>query len=264
MLVSNENDKGEGELVLSAEVAVVLAIAGIACAAYGLKFVFSATKMRFHYFWFALAVVLLAPAVLMVAGLWEAIPVALHWVVGAALVLFVVYELFVGVGIARHYRDKATAGLDYVVVLGAQVLEGKPGRTFVRRLDVAYEYLCDNAQTRCIVCGAQGSNESVPEAHAGRAYLVERGIADNRILLEEHSFSTAQNLRNAAKLVDPARDSIGIVTNDYHLGRSLALARKAGMEHACGIAVRSYERFPLNNIVRESIAWAKDVFSGNA
>ncbi len=249
---------------MNAGVAVALAVTGAACAAYGLKFVLSETKMRFHYLWFFLAVVLVAPSALIAAGLWESIPLALRRVPAVALVLFAAYEAAVGAVIARHYRDKAAPGLDYVVVLGAQVLEGKPGRTFGRRLDAACAYMAENPHARCIVCGAQGPSESVPEAYAGRDYLVAHGVENERILLEDRSYSTAQNLRHAAELVDAQHDKIGIVTNDYHVARSLALARKAGLSHASGIAVRSYERFPLNSIVRESFAWAKDVLAGNA
>ncbi len=241
--------------------AIALAVMGMACVAYGLKFVFSQTKMRFHVFWFVLAAVLVAPAVLMATGLWDGIPIALRWAVAAMLLAFVAFELAFGVAIGRHFNDRAAKGLDYVAVLGAQVLDGRPGRTFSRRLDAAFAYLVENPDTRCIVCGGQGPNESVPEANAGRDYLDERGIDSSRILLEARSHSTAQNLRFAAELIDPAHDSIGIATSDFHVARSLALARKIGMAHASGIAVRSFERLPLNNIVRESFAWVKDILT---
>ena len=244
--------------------AIVLAIAGLACVAYGLKYVFSATKMRFHFFWFVFAVVLVAPAILMAAGAWDSIPVWLHYTVAGLFLLLVIYEAIVGAAIARHCNDQAVDGLDYIAVLGAQVLDGKPGRTFAGRLSVACDYLADNPSTLCIVCGSQGPNESIPEADAGRNYLIERGISSNRILLEARSYSTAQNLHFAAELIDPAHDSVGIVTNDYHVARSLAIARKAGMVHATGIAVTNIAHFPLNNIVRESFAWVKDVLMGNA
>ena len=245
-------------------VVIVLALAGAACAAYGLKFVLSETKMRFHYFWFFLAIVLMAPAALMAVGLWDGIPPAVRMVPAVVLLLFVAYEVVVGVAIARHYHDKAAPALDYVVVLGAQVLDGKPGRTFSRRLNAACSYLAENPHARCIVCGGQGPNESASEALVGRNYLVAHGIESERILIEDNSYSTAQNMHGAAKLVDAQHDEVGIATNDYHVARSLALARKAGFVHASGIAVKSYERFPLNNIVRESFAWAKDILTGNA
>ena len=249
---------------MSAGTAAILAVLGIACAAYGLKFVLSETKMRFHLVWFALAAVLVAPAALNASGLWDSLPVALRWIPAAALAAFAAYELLAGAAVKRHIDDKAAAGLDYVVVLGAQVLDGKPGRTFAVRLDAALAYLSENPRCCCVVCGGQGPNEGVPEANAGCDYLVERGIDRERILLEANSHNTAQNLRAAAELVDPENDAVGIVTHNSHMARSLAIARKVGMKHVSGITVESDERFPLNDIVRETFAWAKDFLCGNA
>ena len=245
-------------------IAIALAIVGVLCVAYGLHYALSETKVRFHYVWFALAAVLVAPAILMVAGVWDGIPVAVHWAVGGALSLLVVYWVVVGLIVGRHFNDKAVPGLDYIAVLGAQILDGKPGRTLSERLDVSAAYLADNPRTRCIVCGGQGPYESLPEADAGRDYLVERGIEADRILLEARSHSTAENIRFAAELIDPTHDSVGIITTDYHMARSLALARKAGMAHVSGIAVKSFELVPLSSIVRETFAWAKDIMVGNA
>ena len=245
-------------------VAIVLAVLGVTSALYGLSLVLSASKVRFHYAWFFFAILLVAPAFLMALGLWDKIPLALHGVVVAALVVFAACEIIIGAAIVRHYSDQGEQGLDWLVVLGAQILEGKPGRTFTCRLDAAYDYLLANPCTRCIVCGAQGTNESVPESHAGRDYLIERGIDSARIQIEDSSFSTVQNIRNAAKLVDRERDAVGIVTNNYHVARSLAIARKAGLGHVVGIAVKSHSGLRLSSVVRESFAWAKDVLSGKA
>jgi uncharacterized SAM-binding protein YcdF (DUF218 family) len=65
-------------------------------------------------------------------------------------------------------------------------------------------------------------------------------------------------------MIDAAHDSVGIVTSNFHVSRSLGIARKAGIAHAFGMPAAAVSLFPLNNIVRESFAWAKDILSGNA
>lgn len=244
-------------------IAIALAVIGVACAAYGLRFVLSETKMRFHFFWFALAIAFVTPAVLMATGLWEAVPFAIHIAVAVALALFIVYEVVFAVFVLRHFRDEAPAGLDYVVVLGAQVFERGPGRTLANRLDVACAYLAENPQTRCIACGGQGANEPMTEARAEADYLVELGIPRDRILLEDRSHSTSENLRNAAAMIDAEHDAVGIVTSDFHVFRALAIAHKAGIAHPFGMAADAVSRFPVNNVVRESFAWIKDILSGS-
>lgn len=243
--------------------AIALVILGVVCAAYGLWFVIAETKMLFHLFWFVLAAILIAPAVLMVLGVWDAIPVALHAFMAIALVILVVYECVFAVLVMRHFHDRAPAGLDYVVVLGAQVFEWGPGRTLANRLDVAHAYLIENPQARCIVCGGQGANEPMSEARAGADYLEACGIACSRIWLEDRSRTTAENLRNAVGMIDVEHDAVGVATSDFHMSRALAMARKAGIAHSYGMAAQAVSRFPLNNIVRESFAWPKAIIVGD-
>ena len=150
-----------------------------------------------------------------------------------------------------------------MVVLGAQVFERGPGRTLANRLDVACAYLAENPQTRCIACGGQGANEPMTEARAEADYLVELGIPRDRILLEDRSHSTSENLRNAAAMIDAEHDAVGIVTSDFHVFRALAIAHKAGIAHPSGMAADAVSRFPVNNVVRESFAWIKDILSGS-
>lgn len=57
-----------------------------------------------------------------------------------------------------------TRGLDYIIVLGAQVRKDGPSPVLKYRLDKAVEYLNENPDTVCIVSGGQGSNEPWSEA----------------------------------------------------------------------------------------------------
>ena len=178
--------------------------------------------------------------------------------------MFLAYECAFCALVWRHALDTAPQDLDWLVVLGARVLDGVPGRTFAHRLNFARAYLAANPRTRCVVCGGQGSDETVSEARAGADYLLMRGIDSCRILLEDKSYSTAQNISNAMAFVNADTETVGVVTSSYHVARSLAIARKAGMRRVCGVSVGSTERFPLHDMVRESFAWAKDVLAGNA
>ena len=131
------------------------------------------------------------------------------------------------------------------------------------RLDTACDYLERNPETHCIVSGGQGTNEHAPEADVMAAYLIERGIDPDRIAIENRSSNTKENMEFSADLLDPAHDSIGIVTNNFHVFRAVALARKAGYAHVTGIAAPSNLDVLPNNLVRESLGLAKDFLVGN-
>ena len=72
--------------------------------------------------------------------------------------------------------------------------ESGPRAALKYRLDEAVEYLEDNPKTICIVSGGQGANEPYSEAEGMAQYLKEQGIAASRILLEDKSLNTEQNM----------------------------------------------------------------------
>ena len=150
---------------------------------------------------------------------------------------------------------------DAIIVLGAQV---KPDRTpsvqLTWRLDAAAEaYRKAENPVPVIVCGAQGSDEPCPEAVVMKEYLVKQGVPENMVLEDPESRNTKQNLENAKQLLDreyPEARRILIVTSDYHVPRSLAIAGDLGFE-AEGLGSRCLPEYWLKNHAREALAWCK-------
>jgi uncharacterized SAM-binding protein YcdF (DUF218 family) len=146
-----------------------------------------------------------------------------------------------------------------VIVLGAQVRpDGTPSVQLSWRLDAAAEAW----QTRhvpVVVCGARGKDEPETEAAAMKRYLLDKGIPEDMILTDPESFNTDQNLENAKKLLDAYPTEIRkvlVVTSDYHVPRSLALARDQGLD-ATGLGSPCLPEYWLKNHGREALAWVK-------
>ena len=163
----------------------------------------------------------------------------------------------------QAFRNTPEAGLDYIIVLRAQVRENGPSVVLRYRLDAAADYLRDNPSTICIVSGGQGYNEPVSEAVAMRDYLVARGIDETRIRMEAASKNTVENMEFSKAFFDPAADSAGIVTNNFHLFRACGIARKAGIEHISEIPAPSTPLYLPNNLLREFLGVVKDTLAGN-
>ncbi len=218
---------------------------------------------RFYLVWAAGGICLVILACMLHYGLWDRVPLILSRIfcvlVAVGAVLFVIVEGC----IISHYRDKGEEDMDYIIVLGAQMKEKGPSAVLQFRLDAAYEYLLHNEETICIVSGGQGRNEPCSEAEGMYSYLTEKGIAPERILREERSTDTSENIAYSAELIGRTDVSVGIVTNNFHVFRGLHLARAAGFENVCGIAARSNVYFQLNNMVREFFGVLKDFIFGN-
>ena len=164
---------------------------------------------------------------------------------------------------AVGFRTQQEENLDYLIVLGAQVREDGPSVVLQYRLDTACSYLEKNPDTVCIVSGGQGWNEPYPEAEGMRRYLLDKGISEERILTEEESRNTLENIQNSMGMLNPGKDRVGIVTNNFHIYRGCAIAEKAGIRNVYGVAAPSKFLYLPNNMFREFFGVVKDVLRGN-
>ena len=123
---------------------------------------------------------------------------------------------------------------DYtVVVLGCLIHGDQPSWMLTDRLDRAYEVLRENPDVKCVVTGGQGDNEDYTEAYVMKKYLVEKGIEPSRIVTEEASGNTEENLlyaKNAVELHGLSKNIV-IVTDRFHELRARIWAEKAGFPH---------------------------------
>lgn len=218
---------------------------------------------RFYLIWALGSAFFIGLAFVIRSGFWGRFPQPLRrgivCLAAAGAVLFVIVEGC----IFSHYRDKGRPDLDYIIVLGAQMKPRGPSAVLKFRLDAAYDYLTANEDTLCVVSGGKGANEPCSEAEGMYVYLVERGIAPERILMEKKSTDTSENIAYSAELIGGTDKDVGIVTNNFHVFRGVMLARHAGFENACGIAARSNVYFQPNNLVREFFGVMKDLVCGN-
>lgn len=119
-----------------------------------------------------------------------------------------------------------------VIVLGCQVKGDRPSRMLLTRVDAAAGWLEKHPDCLCIVSGGKGEDEEISEAECMRRLLTERGIAQERILLEDRSVSTRENLLFSARLLKEKglAPRAAIVTSEFHSCRAHLIARSLGLE----------------------------------
>ena len=240
----------------------VLIILGIICAVYGVLVLNTNSGTLFFAVWFLLGALFLAAAVLTRMRFWDRLPGPVRITAAVTAAALVVLFAAVEIIIAGSFHEKGEPGLDAVIVLGSQVREDGPSAVLKYRLDAALEYLKENEGTVLVLSGGQGANEPWPEAEGMRDYLVSHGADEERLLLEPDSLTTAQNIEFSKKLIDPENDRVGILTNDFHVFRGCAIAKKAGIRNLCGIAAPSTPLYLPNNMLREFFALCKDFLDG--
>lgn len=218
---------------------------------------------NFYIIWAIGGLFFVGLAVMAHFDMWTRMPARLRHTAAIILIACVMLFLIVEGCIISAFGSKGEPNLDYIIVLGAQVKENGPSAALKFRLDEAYDYLVANENTICIVSGGQGYNEPYSEAQGMYDYLTERGIDGERIIMEDKSTDTSENIAYSAVFLDRENDRVGIVTNNFHVFRSVHLAKHQGIKHVCGIAADSNVIFQLNNMVREFFGIIKDLVFGN-
>lgn len=244
---------------------IIFILSGILCFGYFFCIAFLVGHgTNFYFIWLFLGIFAIIWAVLLKKGIWaEHFP---RWFkrifVSIVCVLGVIFLIVEGC-IISGFSEKGPEGLDYLIVLGAQMKASGPSKALQYRLDEAIRYLEENPDTRVIVSGGQGSDEHISEAQGMYNYLVEKGIESSRITLEDQSRNTFQNLTFSAEFLDKENDSVGVVSNNFHVFRATKIARKAGYENVWGIAAKGEPFLQYNNLMREFFGVMKDFLFGN-
>ena len=148
-------------------------------------------------------------------------------------------------------------GKDAILVLGAGLRNGKPSPILKDRLDTAIKLYKDGVSKRIIVSGDHGK-KYYDEVNVMKDYLIDNGIDSNNIFMDHAGFSTYDSIYRA-KNIFQANDIV-IVTQEYHLYRSLYLAKRLGL-NAVGVSatLRDYSG-SLKFEAREILARDKDFF----
>ena len=127
--------------------------------------------------------------------------------------------------------EKEPAADSTVVVLGCMVYGETPSRMLTDRCEAAYEYLAAHPDAVCVAAGGQGRREDISEAEAIFRLLTEKGIAPERIYLEDRSTDTEENLKNAAEIIEAngLSTDIAVATDGFHEYRAGIYGKRAGL-----------------------------------
>lgn len=242
---------------------ILCIICALCCFCYSIVILSIRSGSRFYLIWAAGGVFFITLALLLHFDVWHKLPVNIKRVFTCAVLFLTILFIVVESLIISGFSAKGEKNLDYIIVLGAQVRQGGPSIVLKFRLDKAYDYLIENENTICIVSGGQGANEPFSEAKGMYDYLVSRGISPQRIIMEDKSVNTVQNIVFSSEFLDKEKNSVGIVTNNFHVFRGVHLAKHQGIKSVCGISAHSDIFFLPNNMVREFFGIIKDLIFGN-
>ena len=99
------------------------------------------------------------------------------------------------------------------------------------------------------------NGENISEALCMHDWLVSSGIEEERLIMEDRSTSTMENLMfSMEKLKENGGtpDDVAILSSNYHLYRAKEMARSLGMDPAGVCCVPGYPIYTLGMFIREA------------
>ncbi|WP_297635227.1 YdcF family protein [uncultured Clostridium sp.] len=181
------------------------------------------------------------------------------------ILLFIVGSFILLEGAIIMFPKKSLEKADLVIVLGAGLRGTTPSLTLKHRLDTTIKYIENtNYAGKIIVSGGQGPGEDITEAEAMKAYLMNEGIDESRIIKEDKSTSTSENLIYSEEVIRNKLNhevsnelNVTIITTDFHAMRSNMLAKRNGYSNI-ELYTSNTEWYLIPNMyVREFFAFAK-------
>ena len=150
---------------------------------------------------------------------------------------------------------------DFIIILGCQIKkDGTLTNLLKSRVDRALEFAKmqkekNGKDIMFVPSGGQGNDEIISEAQAMKNYLIEQGINENNILIEDKSKNTFENIKFSSEIIKEKMDNAKIVfsTTNYHVFRAgeIASSQNIRME---GIGAKTKTYFWINAFIREFVA----------
>ena len=207
-----------------------------------------------RYEW-CIAVVLAALSVDLRTGFFTklpVIPVNVGWCLRIAFCFATAVVLALAGGAVCRGLVNNASSTDYVIILGMALENGKPNKDLLYRVKTAEAYAARHPGVKLIVTGGNPAENALSESEVMKRLLVSDGIDESRVITEDQAETTLENFVNVAKMIDPAKPIV-IVTNNYHTGRAVNIAKRAGFTRVEQLPAPSDPYFYGINIMWEVI-----------
>lgn len=233
---------------------VILFLVAVACFVYYLVLCGNENELDSKWIWLVMSVILMIDAVICrkLHDVWQ-----LLWIIANISVFLVVisFSLFIYVK-----GDDSNNGKEEVVLIlaGGYKKNSELSSGTIQRLEKALD--CASPDAMFIVSGGKVSDNHT-EAECMKEYLVEHGVSVERILLEEQSQDTYENLENVYTLLKD-EDSLLIVSSRFHIYRIHRLAEVNGYRK-CNFVGADIDWVMIpHNYARELCAFLREIYLG--
>lgn len=146
------------------------------------------------------------------------------------LAFVIILQFLASLAIMFLGTDIRNTNYQKVLVLGYELKDNQMSETLKMRLDKALEYSV-NKDSTFILCGGITRENTVSEAAVMKDYLMAHGLDESRVILEDKSKDTLENIANALEYIGNDKEVL-VISSNYHVFRAKMIAGKVGLKAA--------------------------------
>jgi uncharacterized SAM-binding protein YcdF (DUF218 family) len=176
-------------------------------------------------------------------------------IISAVVLCFIFFIYTVGSIINMGLNAKPQKS-DVIIVLGCRVYGTEPSPMLKERLNEGIKLFNQGYGNYIIVSGGKGPGEDITEAEAMQTYIISKGVDKSKIIIEDRSTSTFENISYSSEIMHKhgLYTSI-IVSNKYHLKRTSLMAKKNNINASySGVFAKRYVSYEISGFLREILA----------
>ncbi len=245
-------------------------LAGRICLLYFiLIIIYVGPRRSFHYIWLVSGLVMCCVSRSLETGSWFLVPEKLRTGITVLAASGIILLALMEIPVFSKMRVTPKKTVKYVIVLGACVRGTRVTRSLAFRLKKAAAYAEEHPDCILVVSGGQGPGEDITEAEAMSTYLQKLGVDPGRILQENRSVNTRENLLFSREIICRYEEmqekelSVAVCSNNFHMYRAMALAKSVGRWKIEGLAAMTDPFMWLSFTVREGAALFKEFLFGH-
>ena len=145
---------------------------------------------------------------------------------GAVIFLSVVIALSIAISIWNYGKTDEKAPSDVAIVLGASVWEDGVSPVYRERINHAIALYEDGFVDYIILTGGFGEGSYKSDSQVAKEYALSQGVPEERLLIEEKSTITEENLEFSKEVMEENDLETAIIVSDpLHMKRAMLMAK---------------------------------------
>lgn len=147
------------------------------------------------------------------------------------VMLLAVYTIWNAISIYQYSSVDETRKCDVGIVLGAATDFNGVSEVYKQRLNHVVALYKSDTIDMIIVTGGKAKGSKNSDAYMAKQYLLEEGVLEESVLLEEESVITQENLQNSLKIMqDNELETALIISDPLHMKRAMRMAEDLEMD----------------------------------